>query len=450
MHAKLLPLLAIFLISASSMGGFMEKREAQNVALDEEIHLNEEAFDALIRAVMKLGHMPSISAAIIKDDELVWAKGYGTCNIERGINADVDTIYLVASISKTFTATAIMQLQEKGMLNIDDDVNKYLPFSLRNPNYPDKPITIRMLLSHTSSLNSDPPTFYAYIPGDPEIEDYPYPWLKEYLLPDGSIYIPQVWADYAPGEEMRYANVGYGILGYVVERVSDMSFDDYCRENIFEPLHMYNSSFRLSRLDVGRVATPYMIYRGDYYPLLQYGILVYPAGGLRTTVEDLSHFLIAHMNGGVYDGVRILNEESVEEMHSIQAYSGYSFDYGLGFQIWHRRGGEEIGHTGGLYGVATIMVFRDDGVGIIFFTNKEIDGVREMIAFSLLQRLLFWKASGYDMKELSREKIMETVIGNMHMLKNGEMEESYLGDLLDEFLSSMYQETMSSTVFFKS
>jgi len=445
MRGKIIPLLAILLVSATSLGG-MEKRVAVERQFFSPGNVNDKLFDAMIGAVMKLGHMPSVSAAIIRNDSVVWKKGYGLSSIERNISAGSDVIYLVASISKTFTATAIMQLQERGLLNIDDDASKYLPFTLRNPNYSDKPITIRMLLSHTSSLNEDPITFYAYVPGDPEIEGYPLPWLEEYLLPNGSIYIPEIWADYAPGEEMRYANVGYGILGCIVERVSGMSFEDYCRKNIFLPLKMYNTSFRLSNLDIDRVATPYMIYRGNYYPYVQYGIMVYPAGGLRTTVDDLSHFLIAHMNGGVWNGIRILSEESVEEMHTIQAHSYYNFDYGLGFQIWHRKDGIQIGHTGGLYGVATMMAFREDGNAIIFFINKEIKNVREMIAFSLIERLLFWKAKGYDGSELSRESIMETIRGNMNLFDG----ESIQDEDVDNFLSSMYQETISSTVFFKS
>jgi len=454
-----LGILVLAILSASSIGGMNVKRAndefEKNSSFNGNVAITDQFFDSMIKGLMKIGHMSSISAAIVNGNEIKWVKGYGIYNREKGFTSDENTVYLVASISKTITATAIMQLQEKGLLNIDDDVNKYLPFSLRNPNYPDIPITIRMLLSHTSSLNEDPITFYAYIPGDPEIEGYPYPWLKDYLTPNGRIYIPQVWGDYPPGEKMKYANVGYGILGYVVERVSGMPFEEYCRKNIFEPLQMYNSSFYLSSFDTNRVAVPYTIYRGEYYPFLHYGILVYPAGGLRTTVIDLSHFLMAHMNGGVWNGVRILSERSVEEMHSIQAYSSYGFDYGLGWQIWQKGGGLQIGHTGGLYGVSTEMAFREDGCGIIFFTDKEIKNIREMIVFSLLERLLFWKANNYKMDELSRGKILETIKGNIHLLNDKNVGEEEINFYVDGVMKSLltfalYHDTISSTVFSKS
>jgi len=378
--------------------------------------VNEEIFDMLITRVMKMAHMSALSAAIIKDGKVVWAKGYGLYDRERNKEATENTIYLVASISKTFTATAIMQLYEKGLLDLDDDVNKYLPFSLRNPKHPDKPITIRMLLAHQSSLAEDPPAFYCHFPGDLKIGGYPEPWLEEYLTPKGIHYKPQIWADYEPGKEMSYANIGYSILGYIVERITNMTFEDYCQKYIFQPLGMKNTSFELMKLNISNIAVPY-IYRGEYEPLLHYQILDYPAGGLRTNVIDLAKFLIAHMYGGEYNGIRILSPESVEEMHKVQYPSHkYFFQYGLGFQIWNIGGEKYIGHTGGLYGVATKMVYRErDKVGIIFFTNKGVEKMNEVIAFSMIERLLFWKAT-HDKKELSKELMEATVDANKHLL----------------------------------
>jgi len=422
-HVKYISAGIIFLLISSffisggiaGKGFFREKSESENVLLGHEN--NNELFEKAITKLMDMAHMSALSAAIIKNNEVVWAKGFGLYDRENNKEADEKTIYLVASISKTFTATALMQLYEENYFNLDDDVSNYLPFTLRNPNYPDKPITFRMLLAHQSSLAEDPPAFYAYIPGDLEVEGYPYPWLEEYLVPGGINYIPQIWTNLPPGEEMNYANVGYGLLGYLVERISGKPFEEYCRENIFEPLGMNDTSFRLSNVNASRVAVPY-VFKLGYQPLLQYGILVYPAGGLRTTVMDLSRFLIAHINGGVYNGIRILSEESVKEMHTVQYPGGrYSFQYGLGWQIWEKAGETYIGHTGGLYGVATKMVFRkSDGTGIIFFTNKEISNLREMIAFSLIEKLLFWKADGFNPLDLKEMEVREALYDNMNML----------------------------------
>ncbi len=420
MKLKVIAAGVVFLMVSSFFigGGIAQNRKGDAISTPVSNYENsDKIFEKSIIMLMRMAHMSALSAAIVKGDKLVWAKGFGLYDRENGKEADEKTIYLVASISKTFTSTALMQLHERGYFDLDDDVDEYLPFSLRNPNFPDVPITFRMLLAHQSSLAEDPPGFYAYIPGDPEVEGYPYPWLEEYLLPGGINYIPQIWTDLPPGSEMNYANVGYGLLGYLVEIISGKSFEEYCRENIFEPLGMENTSFRLANVDAGRVAVPY-VFRNGYQPLLHYGILVYPAGGLRTTVTDLSRFLIANMNGGVYNGTRIASEESINEMHTVQ-YPGrnYNFQYGLGWQIWKTSGDTYIGHTGGLYGVATKMVFRkSDNTGVIFFTNKEVSNIREVIAFSLIERMLFWKADGFKLSELREPAIEETVFSNKNLL----------------------------------
>ena len=401
----------LLLLGTIQAGIINEKRNFDN----NREKINDAIFDKVIESIMKSAHMSAMSACIVKNGKVVWAKGYGLYDRENGKEAGNETIYLVASISKTITATAIMQLYEKGLLSIDDDVNKYLPFPLRNPNYPDEPITIKMLLSHTSSLAVDPPAFYCYFPGDLEIKGYPYPWLEEYLVPGGMHYKPQVWSDAMPGEKLQYANVGFSLLGYIVELVSNESFEQYCQQNIFKPLRMHNTSFFLKNLNISRIAVPYE-YRGKYEPLLHYAILDYPAGGLRASIMDLAHFLIAHMNNGVYNGIRILNESSTMEMHKVHAHGKYFFDYGYGFQIWHIGGDTYIGHTGGLYGVATKMVYREsDKIGIIYFINKEVRNLREVTAFAMIERLLFWKAT-HDIKELSHDIIQQTIEADKSLL----------------------------------
>lgn len=382
---------------------------------------NEELFEKLIMKLMNLSHMSALSAAIIKDDECIWAKGFGLYDRENNKYNDEKTIFLVASISKSVAATALMQLYEEGYFILDEDVNNYLPFSLRNPNFPEIPITFRMLFSHQSSLATDRedlPNFLTRIyPGGLKIEGYPYPFLKDYLTIDGLNYRSQVWSNSAPGEEMHYANIGYGLMGYLVEILSGKSFEEYCYENIFTPLGMDNSSFSFANLESNKVAVPYEFIAGEYCPIIHYDLLDAPAGGLRTSVTDLSHFFIAHMNNGVYGDIRILNKDTIDEMHSIQYPREDGYQYGLGFQIWENPNDIYIGHTGGLYGVATKMVFRlSDNIGVIFFTNKEIWNNYEIVAFSLIERLLFWKANGFSNIELQNTILDDTVDSNEHLI----------------------------------
>ncbi len=458
MTGKKFAILGVLLVVASSYSvdnSFIKNSE--NEGFDGEYSLpdliqgekynpvNNEMFDKIMLKLMEIAHMSALSAVIVKDNEVVWTKGYGLYDRERNKEADEETIYLVASISKTFTATALMQLYEKGYFDLDDDVNNYLPFSLRNPNHPDMPITFRMLLAHQSSLateREDLPTFFTrIIPGNLEVAGYPYPFLKDYLVSGGIHYKPGVWTNVPPGEEMYYANIGYSLLGYLVEILSGNSFGEYCREYIFEPLGMKNTSFRLANVNVSRVAVPYDFQLGEYYPILHYDLLDCPAGGLRTSVSDISHFLIAHMNGGVYNGIRILEELTVEEMHTVQyPSSNYAFEYGLGWQIWKKGGNIHIGHTGGLFGVSTKMVFREsDKNGIIFFTNKEVYNIREVVVFSLIERLLFWKADN-KIDELKKETVEESILANNHLLtgftpNEGEEIKMYLAELYKTIFS---------------
>ena len=373
--------------------------------------LRDALFDRLIERLMELGHFSAVSAAIVKHEELTWSAGYGLFDRANARQADDETIYLIASISKTVTATAVMQLWEQGLLSLDGDVNQYLPFSLRNPHHPDEPITIRMLLSHQSSLATDPSALWGTgmpcIPGDLSIEGYPMPFLQDYLTPGGVQYRPDVWTTAAPGDEMHYANMGYGVLGYIVEELSGMSFEAYCQEHIFMPLDMSNSSFFFSGVDATSVAIPYM-YDDGYHSLLHYDMLHYPAGGLRTTVRELSCFLIAHMQGGVYDGIRILEEQTVAMMHAEQGPG-----YGLGFILWSNGA---VGHTGGLFGVVTLMQFQSaEETGVILFTNAGPFTVRQALIWSLIQQLL-WSKATENVRELWVEAVTEAFYQNRHLI----------------------------------
>ncbi|MCX6667451.1 MAG: serine hydrolase [Euryarchaeota archaeon] len=362
MNKKLIAIVIVVLfigIGFSSISQASIKCDKNILLLEHNEGLNEILFDEYITLLMKIAHKPSIAAGIIINDTLVWSKGYGLYDIEKSKQTTKDILYLQASVSKTVTSTALMQLYDEGLFGLDDDVNNYLPFLLRNPNYPDIPITIKMLLSHRSSLADD--NLYwlclSYLPGDPDVSDWPCPWLKEYLTPNGSAYSPTIWSKDKPGEKYYYANVGYSLIGYLVEILSGQNFNDYCKEHIFTPLHMYNTSFRLRDQNISNIAVPYEFKNGKYRPHPQYGMyVIHPAASMRTSVEDYSHFIIAHMNGGVWNGTRILNESTVELMHKAHFSPNDKNNYGLGWQITIKPFGKiEISHSGGWPGVHTMV-----------------------------------------------------------------------------------------------
>lgn len=318
---------------------------------------------------MKKGHMPSLVACIVKNHTMVRSYAYGYYKFYREENTTEDIIYPIGSVTKSFTATVIMQLNETGIIGLDDNVSKYLNFDLKNPKYPNVNITFRMLLAHQSSLSDVGNRFSFYF----GYLNYSRDNLNEYFLPNGSIYSSKVWKDYPPGENVCYSTVGFEIIGYIIEQITEQSLEDYYKENIFEPLNMMNTSFYFSNFDKNRIIVPYTWIAGIYFPLPRIKEVIFAGGGLKTTVLDLSHYLIMHTNGGVYNGVRILKEESVAEMHRIQYQDSPDGNvvHGLGWYSSNTSGEEYGGHMGGAIGAQASMILRySDNVGIIFLWNQ--------------------------------------------------------------------------------
>lgn len=371
-------ILLVFLISVSFNtvgGGYLtDGRSVEKIDIS-----NDQKFDFNIKLLMLKVHMPSLSACIVKNDTIVWYKGYGYSSFYGLKKPTIDTIYSVYSSTKPVTATAILQLYEQGKFELDDDINNYLSFSVRNPNYPNIPITFRMLLAHQSSLghNSIAQTLHMmqafklsrYTIG------YPYPMIKEILQPRGLFYIALSWENFEPGSEVAYSNLNYILLEHLIEVLSNQTYQEYCIENIFEPLEMNNSSFTYENLNKENCAYSYENI-GNFYYRLNFRDFPFGAGGLKTTINDFSHFLIAHMNSGVYKNVEILNKSTISEMHKLQyEYSYYQeiVRFGLGWTHWDIDvyGLSLEGHEGRyLGGTSSMMMNKTNNAGFIIFTNK--------------------------------------------------------------------------------
>jgi CubicO group peptidase (beta-lactamase class C family) len=192
--------------------------------------------DGFIEAEMQAQKIPGLAACIVKSGKIVWSKGYGWSNVKRRVAMDPEsTIQNIGSISKTVTATAIMQLREKGKFDLDDDINQYLPFPVRNPSHPDRLISFRSLLTHRSSIADSPAYSSSYACGDPGIDLAT--WIKAYLTVDGRYYVKEKnFHPWKPGEKYEYSNVGFGLLGFLVERLSGEPFDVFTKRSIFDPL----------------------------------------------------------------------------------------------------------------------------------------------------------------------------------------------------------------------
>jgi CubicO group peptidase (beta-lactamase class C family) len=364
-------------------------------------------FDKKIELLMKLGHMPSLVACVIKKDKVVWSNAYGYSNLANEQETTLDTVYMLASITKTMTATAIMQLVEAGEIHLDDDVSqpKYLPFDLRHPMYPDKEITLRMLLAHQSGLSSHSARWFFYF----SLLGYPNSYFKDYFQQEGYCYQDDVWTSHMPGKGVHYANEGIDLAASIVEHITGQTFEAYCKEHIFDRLGLSTIGFHLSEFAIDDMAIPYLFSQGDYKALPHYDVRLSGSGGARSTINDLMPYFIAHMNKGVYKGKRILSAESVEEMHRPQypEFKDDGYQYGLGWYSKTEENGDIYGgHGGTVPGFRTLMKMREpDNVGIIYFYNRNNYfpyredyrpiGWLERWARQQVEKLLFKKAEDY-------------------------------------------------------
>jgi CubicO group peptidase (beta-lactamase class C family) len=369
----------------------------------------EDDLDEFIEAERRSLRVPGLAACIVKTGRVAWSRGYGWADIAKRVPMDPDrTVQNIGSISKTVVATAVMQLWERGEFRLDDDVNDRLPFAVRSPAHPGTPLTYRLLLTHRSGIADGPAYRSSYACGDPGLPLGD--WLRAYLEPGGRSYDEEAnFHPWRPGERSAYANVGFGLLGYLVERVSGVPLPRYTREKIFEPLGMERTGWLLSEVDLAAHAVPYApaadgeppseeleAYRkfgllaggvqrdpvsGDHRPLCFYSFPNYPDGSLRTGVNQLARFLLAYVGDGACGEARILAADTVRLMLTPQAAS--TPQLGLCWATEVRDGRRHWGHNGSDPGVRTTMSFRPcDGVGAIVFVNRagvDLSGINERL-----------------------------------------------------------------------
>ena len=234
---------------------------------------------------------PTISDIILKKGIPVWAHNYGTARIDEKKKVDDSTIFMLASVSKTIVSVAAMKAWEQGYFQLDNDISRYLGFKVRNPNFPDDSITMRQLLTHTSSLRDNWNVLNAtYVKGDNPIPLRGF--LANYFLGGGKYYnAKQNFFNYAPATQWNYCNVAVTLAAYVVEATTGIPFDTFCIKNIFEPLCMDNASWHLAGLNTNQIAMPYEWENGGYVPQGYYGYPDYADGEMRITAKSLGRFL---------------------------------------------------------------------------------------------------------------------------------------------------------------
>jgi CubicO group peptidase (beta-lactamase class C family) len=336
--------------------------------------------EAYLNRLVDSGNPPGLSVIVVKDDEIVYNNAFGYADAPRNIKATSSTVYHWWSMTKIPTAIAVMQLQEKGKLNIDDEVTKYLPwFDVKYPSTDSPAITIRNLLQHSSGLPDTVPAMIGWVHYD-ETTPNQTNVLKKYL-PDFNTL------KFEPNTKAVYSNLNYMVLGAVIEAVTGQTYESFIIENILQPLGMSHTDFvykpgmdeyeAVGTLPVVHFYTPLMptlldpnaLVReqdGKLFWMNRFYIEATPSTGLIGSAPDVAKFILMYLNRGTLNGQLILSPESISTLTETLPIDSR----GLGWYIGKSNGERYLEHMGGGPGFATIMrLYPESGIGIAILAN---------------------------------------------------------------------------------
>lgn len=340
------------------------------------------SIDSVILKKMNDAQLVGLGAAIIVDKKLVWSKGYGYANRENKVPFTTSTVMNIASVSKTITGACLMKAVEQGKLSLDEDINTYLPFMILNPFFPKEKITLRNLATHTSGLNDRFPFYTSdslYVNGKDSQEALG-GFLQNYFTSGGKYYSKENFLNHKPGTFREYSNLGTALAGYIVELRTGKKLNDYSREYLFKPLKMKDTGWFLSGINLKKHANLYQKQADSSIKRIPlYGLTTYPDGGVRTSVNDLSHFFICLLNDGKFQNRQVLKEKTVQEMLRFQFDNKHKPENIVPAELnsgifWSTKmGGKRIGHNGSDFGVRTFMLSDlKKEVAVIMFINTSL------------------------------------------------------------------------------
>lgn len=383
-NSKILFLVLILIVNSCKENTKYSKDNTKiesNIALDSVTNEIEDLYNK--------GVFNGFAVSIVDSTGIIYNKGFGYADVSTKEKYTKNTIINIASISKVFIAAALLKAEEMNFIGLDDPINKYLPFEVTNPNYPNKLITIRQLATHTSSIvDTDIYMQTCYVNKDDisigeSLKRYELyyqnpsknwmslaEYLRKILQKDEAFYNVSAFSNREPGELREYSNVGAALCALVIEYATNKPFNEFTKEYIFKPLEMSSTSWFFEEADSANYSKLYY----DDEELPYYKILSYPDGGLITSSTDLSKFLIELINGYFGNG-NILNSDSYKEFFKSQLEEkalGGKENFNVGLFIDKELAYNVIGHTGGDPGTNTMMFFNtEDRKGRIFITNTD-------------------------------------------------------------------------------
>jgi CubicO group peptidase (beta-lactamase class C family) len=334
------------------------------ISANKAVRSNLNLLTAWIEAQVAQREQPGLSIGIVYDQNLVWAKGFGYADLAAKTPATPGTIYRIASITKLFTSTAIVQLRDAGKVQLDDPLSKHLPWFQIQQRYPAAPpITLRHLMTHTSGLPRE--AAFAYWSNN----QFPSMAEVQATLPQQSTALPTE-------TKWKYSNLALALLGEVVAAVADMPYADYIQRKILTPLEMTSTFVTTVPADHPQLATGY----GRRLPGQTRAIGphidcngITPAANLASTVEDLARFAMLQLRDGPQGGRQILSGSSLREMQRVHWLNpDWQSGWGLGFELARLHGKTLVGHGGSLQGYRTqFQLCPTDKVAVIVLTNAD-------------------------------------------------------------------------------
>ncbi len=364
--------------------------------------ITAEDLDASIKKTTQNTLFTGLAVSVVKKDKILFQKAYGQANVAKNAPYTNQTLQPIASVSKTFIGVALMKAIEQGYFTLETPINDILPFTVKNPNFPDKPITIKHLATHTSGLIDVEKTYFkshSILSGENAtteeakrminelgfaqnstilpLKDF----LKAYYTEGGSLYSTSNFQNTEPGVAYSYSNIAASLAAYLIEVKAGKSFVDYCKDNIFTPLSMTNTNWSISASNRAQLAT---LYWNKSTPLPYYGSASYPDGELVTSNEDLTKYLMEMIKGFAGEST-FLKKESFDMLFKKQFniekmplnMNPKEDNMGI-FWVYFKNG--RLGHTGGDLGVTTFMAFYPETkTGFIFLSNSEVENLDDSV-----------------------------------------------------------------------
>lgn len=409
--------------------------------------INSSEIDALAEKARTTFNVPGIAIAVIKDGKIIHEKGYGESSIVTKQKVNEHTLFGVASNSKAFTATALALLIDEGKLNWDDKVVKYLPdFKMYN-DYVTNEFTIKDLLTHRSGLGLGAGDLMIWPEGNNFTPKDIIHNLR-YLKPVSSFRT-----------QFDYDNLLYIVAGEIIKEISGLSWSEFVETRIMKPLNMNRSAGSFVRLkDTTNIVTPHVPIDGKLKPIVRYkNTIMDAAGGIYTSVHDLSQWVLLQLNNGKINDKSLFSEKQHKEMWSLQTiipatttppYNTHFSGYGLGWFLSDVKGYKQVTHTGGLEGMVTqVTLIPELNLGIIVLTNQQsgsaFSAITNTIKNSYLQLPYIDYVSKYGEREKKQqaeadtttEEVWKTVASNLKDKKinprfdqlEGSYEDAWLG-----------------------